>query len=256
MYTQSWSILKNHPIIVLPSLIATSIILFLSRFISFESSALAIVIYIFLVVIIGIKATAASVVLINKATLNKQPVFADIIPAIKQYAWKVFVVEFGKAGAYFFALLICFILMGAIYAFNKQAAFIIAALVFIVLAIHLFLGFMMRFPTLIREQTTPINALKLSYRRFTQNRARLFIAAILILATFSIVDLINSFSMQLAETLASWIGSILYVIVAAWSTTYLFLIYPTLATQKPKVIPVTRKSTRKPTRSRVRKQRS
>ena len=188
----------------------------------------SIVLFVILSILLALAGTSATLALVDKVTQHKKPEAADIIVGIRQYFWRLFAMEILKTLAYLAALLLAVVVMALIYPLSNPLSFFVAAVIFAVLAIHLFLGLLFRYPLLVRKQLAPLDALRHSYKLFHANKGRIFATAVLILVTFTVVDLIRSTILYLTKIDLTWLFSFLYLIIVVWSFIYLFTIFPTL----------------------------
>lgn len=188
----------------------------------------SVVIFIILSILLALAGTSATLALVDKVMQHKKPEAADIIGGIRQYFWRLFAMEILKTLAYLAVLLLAVVVMALIYPLSNPLSFFVAAVIFAVLAIHLYLGLIFRYPLLVRKQLSPLDTLRHSYKLFQANKGRVFATAVLILVTFTVVDLIRSAILYLAKIDLTWLFSFLYLIIVVWSFIYLFTIFPTL----------------------------
>lgn len=218
----------------------------------------SIVIFVILSVVLALAGTSATLALVDKVTQHKKQEATGIFTGIRQYFWRLLAMEILKTLAYVAVLLLAVVVMAVIYPFSHQISFFVAAIIFAVLAIHLYLGLLFRYPLLIRKQLSPLDALRHSYKLFHANKGRVFATAVLILVTFTVVDLIRSAILYLADIDLTWLFSFLYLLIVVWSFIYLFTVFPALQQPLPKkhiTLPVEqpqKRVTRKRTKSRKR----
>ncbi len=188
----------------------------------------SVVIFIVLSVVLALAGTSATLAIADKVTQHKKPEVKDILTGIRQHFWRLLAMEVLKTLAYVAVLLLAVVVMALIYPFNRQISFFVAAVIFAVPAIHLYLGLLFRYPLLVRNKLSPLDALRHSYKLFQANKGRVFATAVLMLVTFTVVDLIRSTLVYFANMDLTWLFSFLYLLIVVWSFIYLFTVFPTL----------------------------